>query len=86
MDAEPGVQVKRVSTRKRSRDSLRSLLTPARKRGGPGPQQGPGGGPGPQQGPQKRSFSSIMADIKAVEVGLKQTGSEPGGNLQLLPH
>lgn len=54
------IKVKRVSTRKRSREILRSHLTPAKKRGG--------GGPCLQQCPPNRRLSSIMADIKAVEV------------------
>lgn len=51
------LNVKRVSTRKRSRDVPRTHLTPARKRGG-----------GPQLCPPDRRVSSNMADVKAVEV------------------
>ncbi|XP_020515928.2 helicase POLQ-like isoform X1 [Labrus bergylta] len=53
-----GLKVKRVSSRKRSRDSLKTHLTPARKRGG---------GPCPQQCPPACRLSSIMADEQAAE-------------------
>ncbi|KAM6975144.1 helicase POLQ-like isoform 1-T1 [Tautogolabrus adspersus] len=53
-----GVKVKRVSSRKRSRDSLKTHLTPARKRGG---------GPCPQPCPPACRLSSIMADEQAAE-------------------
>ncbi|KAF3701621.1 Helicase POLQ-like [Channa argus] len=52
------IKIKRVCTRKRSRDILKSHLTPAKKRGA---------GPRFQQCPPTRRFSSIMADIKDVE-------------------
>ncbi|XP_067430326.1 helicase POLQ-like isoform X2 [Thunnus thynnus] len=55
--AKREIKVKRVSSRKRSRDILKTHLTPARKRGG-------GGG---EQCPRNWRLSSIMADIKAVE-------------------
>ncbi|XP_070706677.1 helicase POLQ-like isoform X2 [Pempheris klunzingeri] len=51
------IKVKRVSCRKRSRDSLRSHLTPAKKRGGTCP----------QQCPKAWRCSSIMSDLPAVE-------------------
>uniref|UniRef100_UPI0037E783D0 helicase POLQ-like isoform X2 n=1 Tax=Semicossyphus pulcher TaxID=241346 RepID=UPI0037E783D0 len=52
------LKVKRVSSRKRSRDSLKTHLTPTRKRGG---------GPCLQQCPTDWRLSSIMADEQAVE-------------------
>ncbi|XP_067430309.1 helicase POLQ-like [Thunnus thynnus] len=57
--AKREIKVKRVSSRKRSRDILKTHLTPARKRGG--------GGGGEEQCPRNWRLSSIMADIKAVE-------------------
>ncbi|KAK2818515.1 hypothetical protein Q5P01_024076 [Channa striata] len=53
-----GITIKRVYARKRSRDILRSQLTPAKKRGG---------GPRLQQCPPARRLGSIMADIKDAE-------------------
>ncbi|XP_060917485.1 helicase POLQ-like isoform X1 [Labrus mixtus] len=53
-----GLKVKRVSSRKRSRDSLKTHLTPVRKRGG---------GPCPQQCPPACRLSGIMADEQAAE-------------------
>nr|XP_046232063.1 helicase POLQ-like isoform X2 [Scatophagus argus] len=53
-----GLQVKRVHSRKRSRDSLKSHLTPAKKRGGDTCSQ---------PCPQNRRPSSIMADGQAAE-------------------
>ncbi|XP_044189088.1 helicase POLQ-like [Thunnus albacares] len=58
--AKREIKVKRVSSRKRSRNILKTHLTPARKRGG-------GGGGGGEQCPRNWRLSSIMADIKAVE-------------------
>lgn len=51
------LRIKRVFSRKRPRDVLRTHLTPVNKRGG-----------GSQQCPSNRRLSSIMADVKAVEV------------------
>lgn len=53
------IRVKRVSSRKRSRDSLRSHLTPAKKSGGSSCSQ---------QCPKTSRLCSIMADVNAVEV------------------
>ena len=61
------IKVRRVSSRKRSRESLKTHLTPARKRGGGG-----GGDSRSQQCPQHGSLSSIMADIQAAEVSDRQ--------------
>ncbi|XP_062290649.1 helicase POLQ-like [Scomber scombrus] len=58
-EARTEIKVKRVSSRKRSRDSWKTHLTPARKRGG--------GGGGEELCPRNWKLSSIMADIKAVE-------------------
>ncbi|XP_049909775.1 helicase POLQ-like isoform X1 [Epinephelus moara] len=54
------LKIKRVCPRKRSRVSLRTHLSPARKRGG-------GGGTCLQQCPQPWRLSSIMADTQAAE-------------------
>ncbi|XP_053195867.1 helicase POLQ-like isoform X2 [Scomber japonicus] len=62
-EARREIKVKRVSSRKRSRDSWKTQLTPARKRGG----GGGGGGGGEELCPRNWKLSSIMADIKAVE-------------------
>ncbi|XP_078128012.1 helicase POLQ-like [Sander vitreus] len=54
------IQIKRVSSRKRSRDGLKTRLTPARKRGGnPGTQH--------ESCPNDWKLSSIMADVPAAE-------------------
>ncbi|XP_070780569.1 helicase POLQ-like [Enoplosus armatus] len=58
------IKVKRVSSRKRSRDSLKTHLTPVPKRGGGG---GGGGGTCLQQCPKTRRLGSIMADVPAAE-------------------
>ncbi|CAK6983024.1 helicase POLQ-like [Scomber scombrus] len=57
-EARTEIKVKRVSSRKRSRDSWKTHLIPARKRGGGG---------GEELCPRNWKLSSIMADIKAVE-------------------
>ncbi|XP_018545257.1 helicase POLQ-like isoform X1 [Lates calcarifer] len=54
-----GIRIRRVSSRKRSRDSLQTHLTPARKRGG--------GDTCLQQCPRNRRLSSIMAQIQPAE-------------------
>uniref|UniRef100_A0A8C9X4F6 Helicase POLQ-like n=1 Tax=Sander lucioperca TaxID=283035 RepID=A0A8C9X4F6_SANLU len=54
------IQIKRVSSRKRARDGLKTHLTPARKRGGsPGTQH--------ESCPKNWKLSSIMADVPAAE-------------------
>uniref|UniRef100_A0A668AQQ0 Helicase POLQ-like n=1 Tax=Myripristis murdjan TaxID=586833 RepID=A0A668AQQ0_9TELE len=55
------IKVRRVSTRKRTRDSLRSLLTPARKRGSTSLRQC-------SDSIQTWVISTAMADVKAAEV------------------
>ncbi|XP_029920603.1 helicase POLQ-like isoform X1 [Myripristis murdjan] len=54
------IKVRRVSTRKRTRDSLRSLLTPARKRGSTSLRQC-------SDSIQTWVISTAMADVKAAE-------------------
>ena len=61
------IKVRRVSSRKRSRESLKTHLTPAGKRGGGGGRGG-GGDSWLQQCPKHWSLSSIMADVQAAEV------------------
>ncbi|KAM7368580.1 hypothetical protein PAMP_012906 [Pampus punctatissimus] len=60
--AKREIKIKRVSTRKRSRDSLKTHLTPARKRAG-----ALGGAEGGEQCPRNWRSSSVMADINAAE-------------------
>lgn len=57
---EREIKIKRVSSRKRSRGSLKSSLTPAKKRGG---------GTCLQQCPQTWRLSSDMAHTQDAEVG-----------------
>ncbi|XP_028456719.1 helicase POLQ-like isoform X3 [Perca flavescens] len=56
------IQIKRVSCQKRSRDGLKSHLTPARKRAAKPPPSTQ-----PQACPKNWKLSSIMADIPAAE-------------------
>lgn len=55
------IKVRRVPTRKRTRDSFRSPLTPATKRGSTSLRQCP-------DSTENRVISTAMADVKATEV------------------